>query len=158
MTRFYLRVLLLMLLTFLVSIVLILSGIGGLEKIYFRPNFATEMQALAGSLQSRLEGKSIEEAREEVAKLEDRLIFQMDVIEAPRAAQITPTNAVFFRPKGAGYLLRLQPDAALVQSFQQKQGARIIIALMLSGIVTALAGLFVVWPLLRKLRLQEATL
>ena len=55
MTRFYLRVLLLMLLTFVVSIVLILSGLGGLERIYFRPNFATEMQALAKGLQARLE-------------------------------------------------------------------------------------------------------
>lgn len=158
MTRFYLRVLLLMLLTFVVSIVLILSGLGGLERFYFRPNFATEMQALARSLQDRLEGKSMAEARGELAKLENRLIFEMEVIPAPRVAQIVPTNAVFFRPEGAGYLLRLQPDEALIQNFQQKQAARLFIALTLSGIVTALAGLFVVWPLVRKLRLQEQTI
>jgi two-component system sensor histidine kinase RstB len=47
---------------------------------------------------------------------------------------------------------------AQFRSFQQRQGARFLASLVLSAIIILLAALLVVWPLIRKLRLQEQTI
>ena len=160
MTRFYIRVLLLMFLTFLVTIFIILGSMAGLENLYFRPQFAEQMQNLGEDLEHRLKDKSVEEAREEIARLEEsqRLIFKIQVVEAPRAARLAPESSLYFRAQDAPYLLRFQPDQDQFRFFREQQGARFFVSLVLSGLILLLAALFVVWPLVRKLRLQEQTI
>ena len=161
MTRFYLRVLFLIFLTFVLGIFIFLALLGGLENHYFRPSFATELQNLGEDLEWRLKDKSAEEVRAEIAKLEEarRLVFKIDVLEAPpNEADLGPAGALYFRPKNAPYLLRFHPDKAQFRFFQQQQGARIFASFVLSGIFILLAALLVVWPLVRKLRLQEQTI
>lgn len=160
MTRFYIRVIFLMFLTFVVTIIIILASMGELEKLYFRPHFAEQMEKLGEDLEQRLKDKSAEEAREEIARLEEsqRLIFQIEVIEATRTDRLAPESSLYFRPKDAPYLLRFRPDIAQFRSFQQRQGTRFLASLVLSAIIILLAALLVVWPLIRKLRLQEQTI
>ena len=52
MTRFYIRVLLLIFLTFVIGIFIFLLLLGGLEKHYFRPSFAAEMKNLGEDLEA----------------------------------------------------------------------------------------------------------
>ena len=162
MTRFYLRVLLLIFLTYVVGIFIFLALLGGLEQHYFRPSFAAELQDLGEDLGWRLQDKSADEVREEIARLEEerRLVFKIELVEVPPSGSedLGPSNALYFRPKDAPYLLRFHPDTAKLGFFQQQQGARIFASLLLSGIFILLAALFVVLPLVRKLRLQEQTI
>lgn len=161
MTRFYLRVIVLILLTYLLGIFIFLVLLGSLENHFFRPSFATEMKELGEDLEWRLRDKTADEARQEIAKLQEerRMVFRIEVIEAPpKDGGLGPPSSLYFRPKNAPFLLRFEPDIPQFQFFEQQQAIRFLVSLILSGIFILLAALLVVLPLVRKLRLQEQTI
>ena len=100
MTRFYIRVLLLILLTFVIGIFIFLLLLGGLEKHYFRPSFAAEMKNLGEDLEWRLQDKTAEEAREELEKLEQsrRLVFHIEVVELGNdpPSELPPSRSLYY--------------------------------------------------------------
>lgn len=161
MTRFYLRVIVLILLTYLLGIFIFLVLIGSLENHFFRPNFATEMKDLGEDLEWRLRDKTADEARDEIAKLQEerRMVFRIEVIETPpKDGGLGPPSSLYFRPKNAPFLLRFEPDIPQFQFLQQQQAIRFLVSLVLSGIFILLAALFVVLPLVRRIRIQEQTI
>ncbi|MEZ5324320.1 MAG: ATP-binding protein [Verrucomicrobiales bacterium] len=170
MTRYYIRVVIVMLLVLLVSAIALMKIGGTVSERYVKPRAIREMNALAKRLQDRLGDRSLAEAEQELAELESRLNFSARLVPlsdlqaelaADGAAQqsgadVTPR--IFVRLRTEPFVLEIRRERGLDERLEQEEGGYFVAGLGVVLLIVGGAAIFLVTPLVKKLRDQEFTI
>lgn len=162
MTRYYIRLVIWLGIVLVISVAVVLGVLAKMQETYLRPGFASELRALEHELGERLAGRDLEEARRELDGLRDRLLMEASIVEEQEpqiAGDGGSEEAVFrLRPEGTRFLIALRPDSAAMARFQERQGRHFLFAMVVVAAIVALAAVFMVTPLVKRLRAQERTI
>ncbi len=163
MTRFYLRIVVVIFLTVLAMMVAFDRLGKEWEKRFYKPRTMQHLHELADSLREKLAGLSEPEARQLIEKMgEERDVAIALVQRGPFAPSLgsapADANRFLIDLGEQSYLVRLTADPAMVKRYmkeeEQLRGRGLFQAFLLIGI----AGIFIVRPLMKKLRVQEETI
>ena len=170
MTRYYIRVVIIMLLVLLISAIALMKIGGMVSERYVKPRAIREMNALAKKLQDRLGDKSLAEAEQELAELESRLNFSArliplsdleaefdaDTVERETKEDVTPK--IFVRLGAEPFILEIRRERGLDERLEEEEGGYFIAGLGVVILIVGGAAVFLVTPLVKKLRAQELTI
>ena len=167
MTRYYIRVVTIILLVMIVSAIVLHRFGQKVTENYVRPRAIREMDELAERLQNRLGEKSLEEAEVELRELESRLNFTARVISLS-TFQSELNNAstsdestlpkIFLRLGKEPFVLEIRPAHGLDKKLEDQEGLYALAGLVVVILIVIGAGYFLVSPLVKRLRAQERTI
>ena len=151
MTRYYIRLVLWMVVVLIASITAVVIVFSGLQEKYYRPDLAGQLVDLEKELGRVLGGKNATEARMILDRIRDELVFDAEVVEEREQADAPFIVTI----KDADYVIALASNKERVRRFKEQKGGYFLVWLFVVGLLVAGAGVFMVLPLVRKLRAQE---
>ncbi|MGK0186267.1 MAG: signal transduction histidine kinase [Verrucomicrobiales bacterium] len=170
MTRYYIRVVVIMLLVLVISAIALMKIGSSVSDRYVKPRAIREMNALAKRLQDRLGEKSLAEAEAELVELESRLNFTARLVPlselqaeisaepAPLESNKRPTPRLFIRLGAEPFALEIRRERGLDKRLEEEEGAYFIAGVGVVVLIVSGAAIFLVTPLVKKLRAQELTI
>lgn len=170
MTRYYIRVVVIMLLVLVISAIALMKIGSSVSDRYVKPRAIREINALAKRLQDRLGGKSLEEAEAELIELESRLNFAarlvpLSELQAELAAEPVPaepdkrpTPKTFIQLGAEPFVLEIRRERGLDKKLEEEEGAYFVAGVGVVVLIVSGAAIFLVTPLVKKLRAQEVTI
>ena len=165
MTRFYLRIVVVIFLAFLATL-FAFQRLGDLwEDRFFKPKTIQQLHELANTLRDRLDGMDEQQAREALQKIEEESGLPIQVVtlrELERVAAAQPedenTKRLFIELGGKPFGVMIQADDRLIRRYVKEEERYMVRGLIQLMFIIGLAGIFIVRPLVKKLRAQEATI
>lgn len=165
MTRFYLRIIVVIFLATVASIVAFVRLAEVWEERFFEPKAIQQLHKLAGTLGEKLKGMDEEEAKAALQQIEEERGLPIQIITVDNLAQVAAdrptdgkTKRLFVDIGDQPFGVMIQSDEQLIKKYEEDgeryMGRGVVQMMFIIGV----AGFFIVRPLVKKLRVQEAIL
>ena len=165
MTRFYLRIIVVIFLATAASIVAFIRLAEVWEERFFEPKAIQQLHKLAGTLGERLKGMDEVQAKEALEEIEKERGLPIKIVTVDNLAEVAAdrpsdgkTKRLFIDIGDKPFGVMIQSNEELIKKYEEdgeRYMGRGIVQMML---IVGVAGFFIVRPLVKKLRVQEAIL
>lgn len=165
MTRFYLRIIVVIFLAIMASIIAFVRLAKVWEERFFEPKAIKQLHKLAGTLDERLRGMDEAEAKAALEEIEKERGLPIHIVTVDNLAEVatnrpsdSKTKRLFLDLGDKPFGVMIQSDEGLIKEYEEDEerymGRGVVQMILIIGV----AGFFIVRPLVKKLRVQEAIL
>ncbi len=165
MTRFYLRIIVVIFLAIMASIIAFVRLAKVWEERFFEPKAIKQLHQLAGTLDERLRGMDEAEAKAALEEIEKERGLPIHIVTVDNLAEVatnrpsdSKTKRLFLDLGDKPFGVMIQSDEGLIKEYEEDEerymGRGVVQMILIIGV----AGFFIVRPLVKKLRVQEAIL
>lgn len=165
MTRFYLRIIVVIFLAIMASIIAFVRLAKVWEERFFEPKAIKQLHKLAGTLDERLRGMDEAEAKAALEEIEKERGLPIHIVTVDNLTEVatnrpsdSKTKRLFLDLGDKPFGVMIQSDEGLIKEYEEDEerymGRGVVQMILIIGV----AGFFIVRPLVKKLRVQEAIL
>ncbi|MDC0503375.1 ATP-binding protein [bacterium] len=165
MTRFYLRIIVVIFLAIMASIIAFVRLAKVWEERFFEPKAIKQLHKLAGTLDERLGGMDEAEAKAALEEIEKERGLPIHIVTVDNLTEVattrpsdSKTKRLFLDLGDKPFGVMIQSDESLIKEYEEDEerymGRGVVQMILIIGV----AGFFIVRPLVKKLRVQEAIL
>ena len=165
MTRFYLRIIVVIFLAIMASIIAFVRLAKVWEERFFEPKAIKQLHKLAGTLDERLGGMDEAEAKAALEEIEKERGLPIHIVTVDNLTEVattrpsdSKTKRLFLDLGDKPFGVMIQSDEGLIKEYEEDEerymGRGVVQMILIIGV----AGFFIVRPLVKKLRVQEAIL
>lgn len=165
MTRFYLRIIVVIFLAIMASIIAFVRLAKVWEERFFEPKAIKQLHQLAGTLDERLRGMDEAEAKAALEEIEKERGLPIHIVTVDNLTEVatnrpsdSKTKRLFLDLGDKPFGVMIQSDEGLIKEYEEDEerymGRGVVQMILIIGV----AGFFIVRPLVKKLRVQEAIL
>ncbi|MDB4729869.1 ATP-binding protein [bacterium] len=165
MTRFYLRIIVVIFLAIMASCIAFVRLAKVWEERFFEPKAIKQLHQLASTLDERLRGMDEAEAKAALEEIEKERGLPIHIVTVDNLAEVatnrpsdSKTKRLFLDLGDKPFGVMIQSDEGLIKEYEEDEerymGRGVVQMILIIGV----AGFFIVRPLVKKLRVQEAIL
>lgn len=165
MTRFYLRIVVVIFLAIVASIIAFQRLAELWAERFYKPKTIQQLHELAVDLGKQIEGMGEEEAAQTLQKIKDDSGLPIELITNDNMLALIAdrpdepgAKRLFIELGDLPFGVMIQADDRLVRSYMREEERYMARGLIQMLVIIGLAGIFIVRPLVKKLRVQEDTI